>query len=219
MTTSGTTAFSTTARDFVKNALLENGTIAFGDDPEADEMTACIFRLNAMLKTWGTRGLGWKQEVYTASGTADTASITLPVYVREVNGARYVDSATNQRAMSRFERDDYAVLPNKAASGTPSIYNVEQNAGALVLTVWPVPTADYTLSLDIDRALDTVTDPSETIDIPEEWTEAVMTNLALRCCNIFSDTPPSAELVQRAQMTERELFDAYRPASYFMGAM
>ena len=216
MTTSGTTVFSTTARDFVKNALLENGIIAFGDDPEAEEMAACLFRLNAMLKTWGARGLGWKHEVYTASGTADTASITLPVYVREVNGARYVESATNERAMSRFERDDYAVLPNKAASGTPTIFNVEQNAGALALKVWPVPTADFTLSLDIDRALDTVTDASQTIDIPEEWTECVMTNLALRCCNVFG-AEPTSELVQRAQLAERELFDAYRPASYFMG--
>jgi hypothetical protein len=218
MTTSGTTAFSNTARDFVKQALLENAIIAFGDDPESDEMTACIFRLNAMLKTWGTRELGWKQDVYTASGTANTATITLPVYVREVNGARYLESATNERAMSRFERDDYAVLPNKAAKGTPSIYNVEQTSGALVLSVWPVPTANFSLKLDIDRALDTVTDPSETIDIPEEWTECVMTNLALRCCNIFG-AEPTSELVQRAQLSERELFDAYRPASYFMGAM
>lgn len=216
MTTSGTTAFSTTARDFVKNALLENGIIPFGDDPESDEMAACLFRLNAMLKTWGARGLGWKQEVYTASGTADTASITLPVYVREVNGARYVESATNERAMSRFERDDYAILPNKAAKGTPTIYNIDQNAGALILSVWPVPTADFSLSLDIDRALDTVTDASQTIDIPEEWTECVMTNLALRCCNVFG-VSPTPELAQRAQLAEREMFDAYRPASYFMG--
>lgn len=218
MTTSGTTAFSTTARDFVKNALLENGIIAFGDDPEAEEMTACLFRLNAMLKTWGTRGLGWKQEVYTASGTADTATITLPVYVREVNGARFVESATNERAMSRFERDDYAALPNKAAKGTPSIYNIDQNAGALVLSVWPVPTANFSLKLDIDRALDTVTDATQTIDIPEEWTECVMINLALRCCNVFG-VSPTPELAQRAQLSERELFDAYRPASYFMSAM
>jgi len=218
MTTSGTTVFSTTARDFVKNALLENGIIAFGDDPESEEMTACLFRLNAMLKTWGARGLGWKQEIYTASGTADTASITLPVYVREVNGARYVESAANERAMSRFERDDYAILPNKAAKGTPTIYNVDQNAGALVLNVWPVPVADFTLILDIDRALDTVTDASETIDIPEEWTECVMSNLALRCCNIFG-VSPTAELKEVAQLSEREMFDAYRPASYFMGAM
>ena len=120
--------------------------------------------------------------------------------------------------MSRFERDDYTVLPNKAASGTPTIFNVEQNAGALVLNVWPVPTADFTLSLDIDRALDTVTDASETIDIPEEWTECVMSNLALRCCNIFG-VSPTAELKEVAQLSEREMFDAYRPASYFMGAM
>lgn len=216
MTTSGTTAFSNTARDFVKHALLENGIISFGEDPEADELTACLFRLNAMLKSWGARGLTWKQEVYTATGTLNVASIVLPDYVREVNAARVYLSATNERALGRFERDDYNILPNKAASGSPSLYHVDRNAGAVTIYVWPVPTAAYTLKLDIDRLADTVTDASETIDIPEEWTEAVMCNLALRCCNIFG-ADPARELVARAQMLEREMFDAWRPASYFMG--
>ncbi len=216
MTTSGETAFSNTARDYVTQALLENGIIAIADDPEADELTACLFRFNAMLKSWSGRGLSWKQETITQAGVANTATITLPAYVREVNGCRYVDSATNERAMARWERDDYNILPNRSASGTPSVYYVDRNTGAITLYVWPVPTATFSLKLDIDRIIETITNASETLDIPEEWTECVMANLAVRCCNVFGEQP-SQELVERAQRLEREMFDAWRPASYFMG--
>lgn len=216
MTTSGITAFSNTARDFVTQALLENSIIPIGEAPDSSEMSACLFRFNSMLKSWSGRGLSWKQETITQAGLADTAAIALPAYVREVNGARYIQSATNERAMSRFERDDYMILPNKSASGTPSIYYVDRNSGAITLYVWQVPTADFDLALDIDRVIETVTDPSETVDVPEEWTECVMTNLAMRCCNLFGEQPTD-ELVSRAQMLEREMFDAWRPASYFMG--
>ena len=216
MTTSGTTAFSNTARDIVHAALDENGIIGLGETPDADQLAACILRLNAMLKSWQMQGMTWKEETITASGTADVASITLPVYVRGVSGVRYVESATNERALGRWERDEYKTLPNKAAVGTPSIFYVNSATGGSTITVWPVPSAAFTLALDIDRAIDTVTNASETLDIPEELTETVYAVLAVRCCAIFQKEP-MAELVSRAQTLERQMFDAYRPASYFMG--
>lgn len=216
MTTSGVTAFSNTARDFVTQALLENGIISIGEEPDADELNLCLFRFNSMLKTWSAKGLSWKQETITQAGTAATATITLPAYVREVNGCRYVESATNERQMSRWERDDYMRYPNKSAAGTPTIYYVDRNAGAITLYVWPVPPATFSLKLDIDRVIETITDASQTVDIPEEWTECVMVNLAARCAPAFTETP-SQDIAQRAAMLEREMFDAWRPASYFMG--
>lgn len=213
-----TTAFSNTARDLITQALLENGIVAIGDTPDADELDLCLFRFNAMLKSWSARGLSWKQDTITQAGTAVTATITLPDYVRNVNGCRYVQSATNERQMSRWERDEYNSYPNKASAGTPTIYYVDRNAGSITLYVWPVPPADFSLKLDIDRIIDTISDASDAVDIPAEWTECVMTNLALRCCNVFGEQPAD-ELVARARMLETEMFDAWRPASYFMGAL
>lgn len=211
-----TTLFSSTARDLVTDALDENGILGIGENPEAAQLEKCLRRLNAMLKSWQMQGLSWKQETITVAGTANVATITVPEYVREVNGVRYVESATNERAMSRFERDDYMILPNKAATGAATIYHFDRNTNDSVLSVWPVPNAAFSLKLDIDRALDTVTDASETIDIPEELTETVYANLAVRCCAIFQKEP-MGELVARAQRLEREMWDSYRPASYFLG--
>lgn len=217
MPTSGTTVFSSTARDLITDALDENGILPLGDEPTATELDKCIRRLNAMLKSWQMQGVLWKQETIEQTITAATATIDLPAYVRGVNGVRYVNSATNERPMSRFERDEYMVLPNKAAAGVSTIYYVERGTSGLTLYVWPVPAADNAIKVDIDRAMDTVTNAGQTVDFPEELTETVYANLALRCCAVFQKEP-MAELVSRATMLERLMLDNYRPASYFMGA-
>lgn len=215
MATSGTTAFSLTARDVAHDALQEHGIIPLGEQMEAEELDAVIRRLNGMLKSWQMQGVLWKQETIEDAGTANTASIALDTFVRGVNGCRYVESANNERQMTRWERDDYMSLPNKAASGTPTIYYVNRAEDGLVLYVWPVPTANFTLALDIDRKLDTVTNAGETLDVPEELMETVYANLALRCCGIFQKEP-MPELVARATKLEQLMLDNYRPASYFI---
>ncbi len=209
-----TTVFTSTARDIVTDALDENGILPIGEVPTAEELAKCLRRLNAMLKSWQMQGALWKQETISVAGTAATALIALPAYVRGVNGARLVESATNERQMSRWERDEYMSLPNKAAAGTPTIYY--EDRGACAIYVWPVPTAGFTLSVDIDRAMDTITDAAETVDVPEELTETLYANLAVRVCAIFQKEP-SGELVARAQYLERQMLDNWRPASYQLG--
>lgn len=216
MPTSGTTAYSRTARDFVVDALRENAIIGVGEMPDADELDDCLVRLNNMLKTWQSRDVLWKQGTITVNGTANVAAIALPAGVREVNGARYIDSAVSQRPMARWERDEYYIMPNKAARGTPSVYYVDKTTSGVVLYVWQVPAVNFTLSLDVAYGMDTITDASQTVDVPEELTETVMTNLALRCCGIFGKDPSSL-LIAQAQQFEQELFDAWRPASYYLG--
>lgn len=220
MATSGTTTFSLTVGDIIDRALTDElGVFADNENVDAAASNAALGKLAAMLKSWQTKGVVWKQETISDAGTADTATIALDSFVRGVNGCRYVESATNERAMSRWERDDYNILPNKAASGTPTIYYVQRAEDGLVLHVWPVPTAAFTLKLDIDRKMDTVTATSETLDVPEELAETVITNLAVRMMGKYRISPGELpELIQRAQRLEREMLDNYRPASYVLGA-
>lgn len=215
MATSGTTAFSLTAREIAHDALQENGIIMLNEVMEAVELNKVLRRLNGMLKSWQLKGVLWKQETIDQTITADTATIALPTYVRGVNGVRFVESATNERQMQRFERDEYNVLPNKAASGTSTIYYVQRAEDGLVLHVWPVPTTNNTIRVDIDRAMDTVNSGSETVDFPEELTETVYANLAVRCAGLFQ-AEISPELALRARELERDMFDNYRPASYYI---
>lgn len=216
MATSGTTAFSLTARDHITTAMEEGKILALGEEPTGAELDACMRRFNGMLKTWQARGVLWKQETIDQAITANTATASLATGIRGVNAARYVESATNERQMVRFERDEYKRLPNKSASGVSTVYYVDRGATGLVISVWPVPTVNATLKLDIDMSMDTITDGAETIDVPEEWAETLYSNLAVRIAGVF-DAELMPELVNRAQTSEREMFDSYRPASYMLG--
>lgn len=215
MATSGTTAFSLTARDHCIDALRENAIVGITQTPTTAELDFCIRRLNAMLKSWQMNGVHWKQETIEQTITANTATITLPTYVRGVNGVRYAQSATNERQMERFGRDEYNSLPNKAAGGVSTVYYVQRAEDGLVLYVWPVPTANATIKVDIDRKMDTVTDADQTLDVPEELVETVYTNLAIRCRTVFQ-APLDQEVYTRAKELERLMLDNYRPASYII---
>lgn len=218
MATSGTTVFSMTARDIVTTALEDAAVIALGDEPTADEMSACIRRLNMMLKSWAGQGGGlWLNDSITVAVDGGEASVTLPVGVREVTDVRMVESADYQRQLGIWSRADYQSLPNKAASGNPTVFYADRQAGATTLYFWPVPLNDITLSVDVDRVIETVTDASETLDIPEEYQEAVQLNLAVRCAPVFG-AGLAEPLQMRAAILERAMLDAGRPASYYMGA-
>jgi hypothetical protein len=116
-----------------------------------------------------------------------------------------------------MERARYYELPNPAQTGTPLGYYVSGQLAGDTMYVWPVPTEDTTLYADYVRVPETVTDASETVDVPQRYQEALYANLAVRCAGMFN-VEPGAELVMRAQRLEREMLDAERPASYFFEA-
>lgn len=215
MPTSGTTVWSLTARDIVTEALVDNAIIGTEDVLEAAEADKCLIRLNGLLKSmaWGR----WLHRTDTVTVTANTATVTLSADVAEVMSGRVVESATYERQLARWERDEYFRLPNKAASGSPTCFYADAQLAATVLYVWPVPTANKSVRLDVLRHPETVTDLNETIDWPEEYQEALYSNLAVRCAGIFG-TQPSQELYQRAEKLRIDMEDAERPASYIIEA-
>ncbi len=214
MTTSGTAAWSLTARDIITAALQENGIVGLGETPTAEESDVCLLRLNAILKSWPV-GLHLQSQA-TVSFTAGVSTVTLAAGVERVAGARLVNSATNHRTLYQWERDEYMSLPNKVSSGPPSIFYAAQTNDGVTLTVWPVPTATTSVIIDYLRKPETVTSLNETVDFPERYTEALYAMLAVRCAGIFA-APLTPELVARAERLRREAEDAERPDAYYLG--
>src|SRR4051812_35158253 len=106
MTTSGETDWSLTARDLIKIAMQEGAIIAAGTEPTADELSDCLVRLNALLKSWETRGYTlWREETATVAVLAATNPTTLDDDVYDVQSVRYVVSATNERPLTAYDRD------------------------------------------------------------------------------------------------------------------
>lgn len=214
MTTSGVTAWSLTARDLVTAALEDNAIIALGRTPRDAEMTACIRRLNGMLKSWQVKGAGlWRETAIAATILAGEATVELPEGVADVVGVRIVETSTYQRPLAVWERDDYMILPNKTSLGQPTAAYAERGLASTVLYLFPVPLVDTDLLVDALRGVETVTSPNETVDFPEIYQEAIYANLAVRCAGLFGMQAP-AELIARAGMLEQAMLDSERPSSY-----
>lgn len=220
MPTSGETAWEMTALDIVYAAMQELGIYGAGesDSVTAEELSDSLVRLNSMLKSWQTKANLFREATDEITVTGGTGEEALPSDVREINTVRYVASATNERLLAPYSRSDYLSLPNKAQAGTPSIYYVAKGVGETVLHVWPVPADDVTLKLDYSRQAETVTDGTETLDIPQEWHETVILGLASRIANMFGATRTDPATVSRVQGDAERLYqqmlDADRPDFY-----
>jgi hypothetical protein len=216
--TSGITDWPLTAEQIVTQAMYELGALNQGDTPSGEEMEDAILRLNGMLKTWGGEGNLFREVTGTLTLPGGTASGTLPADVRDVSSVRHVVSATNSRQLAEWNRGEFYRLPNRSASGNPTAYYLSTTTAGRAITVWPVPSADITLEVDYSRLAQTVTDPSETIDVPEEWQEALIMGLASRLAPLFGTTESApaklARLDQRAQSLYQHLLDRDRPDSY-----
>lgn len=216
MATSGVTAFSNTARDLITQAMREAKIISGNGTPKAPEMVDMIFRLNSLLKGWQAKGVNlWRETNGTLTIPGGQASGTLPIGVRDVTTASLVMSATLTRPLQQLTREEYNSIPNVAAVGTPSCYYVSRQRDAVEIYVWPVSATDMDFTVDYDRVVETVTDGSETVDFPAEYTDCLVANLAVRACQAFG-AELTQELFSRAQMLEQLMLDSDRPKSYFV---
>jgi hypothetical protein len=219
MTTSGAISSTLTVREVVEQALVDRTAIfSPGETIDPESMTLGIRVLNLMLKSWQADGCNlWRELEDTVSAT--TAQTTLDPRVIDVLEARLTRSGID-RPLTRWEWGEYVGLPNKAATGTPSIYVFRRGRDSVSLMLWPVPSEAMTISHTAARVIEDVTQEDETLDVPQEWLEAVVCGLAVRLWPSFNanNTTPPAVLVAMADQLYAQMRDLDRPASYFMGA-
>jgi len=219
MPTSGTYDWPLTAAQMIQEALVELGAYGNGETIDSTDEARALVRLNAMLHTWAVRGNLYRDGAGTVTITGGEGSGTLPQQVRQLNSVRYVASATNHRVLTEWNRDDYYTLPNRTQSGDPVAYYLKRDRDACEIYIWPVPAADIDLHLDFGAAPEAITASSQTVDIPQEWQEAVILGLAARCANMFGTTRIDPNTVRRldaqAGQAYQLLLDSDRPDSYY----
>lgn len=212
-----------TAAEVVTAALQELGVLSAGEQPDGEELVLGLRSLNFMFKGWSTRGLtSWRNEEGAVIAAAGAREVALDPYCNGVAEVRAVQAANYERPLQRWELAQYRQIPNKAAIGTPTAYAVSKTADAVALLVWPVPVSDTTLLYTYSRVIEDVTDGAQTLDVPQEWLEAVYVALAARLAQAFGVTridPATTQIIiQRALSLENELFAADQPASFYMGS-
>lgn len=216
MATTGTE----TVRDLCTQALRKSGNLAFGEDAPAEDMAAAVDELNVMLKGWQNKE--WMLWAVTGGSLTLTtaASYTLdPVRPLQINSARLRRNGIDM-PMERMTRQAYDSLPNKASQGTPTQFYYDRQREAALLYVWPVLAAanGETIEFTYERELEDISSANDTLDLPGEWWEAAIYNLAARLMETTPTGGQSPIVPQRAEILLREALAFDREGSvYFAG--
>lgn len=216
MPSSGITSWPLTAEEIVTQACYQLG-FAQGETPSGEEMSDGLVALNGMIRTWQGEGNLFREETTEITFDAGMGEQALSADIRAINNVLVVGSYN--RVLAEWNRTQYLTLPNPGQTGTPVAWYAETGVGGLTLHLWPVPSTSTVLALDYQRKAYTVTDPSETVDLPEEWQECVILGLASRLASIFGTAKSDPATVQRvdarASALYERLMDRDRPDSYF----
>lgn len=186
MTTSGVTTGLMTARQ-IAQAVLEQ--VNYQDPAEAasDADAKTVMRvLNWTLKSLTAAGRNqWRNATVAVSWPGATAEQALSTNYVDVFDCRYQQSATYERPMTRETWDQYKLRPNKSQAGDPLVFCPIKQTGTIRMAIWPVPATTVTLNLDVARVIEDVTSLSQTVDVPQEWTETLYMNVADRLPSSF----------------------------------
>lgn len=212
MSTSGVTDFTMTAREVIQKAMEKAAIVSPGETFEASEGETALTDLNLMLKSWQTDGNLWRQDDDELTVTA--AKTTLTPRVIDLTEVRLVANG-RERPLARWEWGDYVGLPNKAQAGTPSCYALRRNRATIDLYLWPAPTSAV-IRFTASRVIEDVTDLENEIDVPQEWLECVILNLADRMAPSYGTSLSDREQARALDLLA-QMRDADRPASYYMG--
>lgn len=182
MATSGTRDTAETVGQLITDALIEIHVLEENETATAAQTAKGIRWLRRMMRTWNALGCRlWLTDEEVITLAADTATYTLSPRYIGFDYALRRSSAGEDTPIRIYTREEYNRLPNKTASGAPFVIWFDRQAASTVATVYPVPSAvGDTIRVQARRVVEDPTAVSETMEVPPEWSEAMMYNLAVR---------------------------------------
>jgi hypothetical protein len=130
-------------------------------------------------------------DLYDTSNVQEGAALNAIQYVRLLATAPtildvrefVVANSPSEIPLARINRDDYQNLPDKSFQGRPVQFWLDLQRDTPVIRIWPAVQLQYTfyqLNLTRKRYLMDVGSLTQTLDIPQRWYEAIVTELAAR---------------------------------------
>lgn len=211
MSTSGSNDFTLVNNEIVEQAF---GKLGVGSEGEAitDKMYADGTKaLNLLVKTWSAREHLWKRKQGSLALVAGQAAYVLPNKpMRVLSIRRKVTLSGYEVPLTGWSRQEYYDQPNKTSTTSTPVnfyYDPQRTSGTLY--VWPAPSTEVaptmTLEYDYLARLDDMLASNDEADVPSEWLEALVYNLAVRLMPQYpvNDGNLSGLVLQ----TAKQLFD------------
>lgn len=223
MSVSTSISFNLNARSVIEKALSILGYLPAGETMNQDDAETALLALNMMLKTFQADGCNlWREQPSTVTFAANQMSATLDPRVIDVIEARRVyEDSLNELPLGRWERGQYVSLPSKSQTGVPVAYYPQKNRDGFVLTLWPVPYVETVINFTAARVAADVPGLNDDLDVPQEWLECIVWNLADRLAPVFNVITAAPAIAQRVEQRAQALYSAMRdfdrPGSVVMG--
>jgi hypothetical protein len=189
----------TTPQDIIGFALRAGGVLGVGQSALPEDYADAFTALNGMLAQWNRKR--WliyhlidKAKVCTGAQTYSVGvgqDFDVPrvdrlefAYFRQ-----FINSVPNQvdyPLQILQSREDYSQIQLKMLSSWPTYIFFDSGYPTGTLYPWPIPQAgQFELHIVIKAHLDQFTTYTQTVDLPEEYQEALWTNLAIRLAAIY----------------------------------
>lgn len=212
------------------NELIREALDVLGVGSEGEPVTADMYRrgkssLKLMLLGWNAEDNLWRHEQQGIVPIANTASYVLPVKAMRVRSARRKQLVGGyETPMTEWSRQEYLDMPSKTTAPSTPVnfyYDPQRSTGTVYL--WPTPSVAVAptiqIIIDVLRPMFVLDDSNDTLDMPQEWQEAVVYNLAKRLKLKYPVNDPSisAQIDLMADTTFAKLksFDN-EPTSLFL---
>lgn len=219
MALSGVRDGANTVSEIVADALKKIYVLSGTETAAAEDQALCIRAMKHMLRTWAVDGVRlWLDDEITVTPVAGTSTYTLSTRALEVKQA-FRRTSSSDTPMRLFTREEYNRLPNKTTTGSPFALWTDRDRTSTSVTLYPVPdassAANDTIRVTAKFQIQDVTSGGEDIDIPPEWTEALVYNLAVRISPDFN-VEPRGDVVGMAQELYTMLKGQDREGSLYM---
>lgn len=173
-----------TADRIVRLALKDAGRAQIGQEPPNELYDEAMERLQDLVVAFVVKGLKlWLTNLRSLTLVANQAAYTIDV-PRELKILEiwYVRSEGNRQPVEIKARSDFYNLGNLTNTGTPVAALPDKQQDRVVLTVWPIPTAqvaaDGTLEMTVLTESTAPTELSDELAFPREWYLALRWGLA-----------------------------------------
>lgn len=209
-----------TARDLITDAYRKVGIVAEDEAMTADQAATGVREMNRMLKGWQNKGVNlWAKSSQTLTLTTAASYSLNPVRPIRILSARFTRSGI-ETPIQEMTRDEYDRLPVKTSTGQPTSFHYDRQREAALFYVWPVlaVASGETVKITYEREFDDQTDLDTVPDVPGEWWDALLYNLADR----LQDNHPGIDnpkVTARAGALLDDALAGDREGSIFFGGL
>lgn len=186
MTVSNITSVQYSLTEIIREALDVIGVGSEGETVTADMYRRGKMSAQLMTQSWNAMENLWRKVQVTVTPVIDTAAYVLtPKPMRILSGRRKLLNGGYETPMTQWARQEYLDMPNKLNSPSTPVnfyYDPQREVGTLYL--WPAPSTAVTptisIILDTLRPMFIMDGVNDTLDMPPEWQETFIYNLAVR---------------------------------------